>query len=264
LTVATLATLVAPRKDIRPSDAITVCDVCGRTLLRGETADPYLHGGERRLVCELCRGRAVSGGWIPEDESLGPRAQWGANERRRSLIGRLRGRRERPSHPPPEEDPWAPDWGEGPAEEEASEPEPAPEPELDPEPPPPPTPRRPPREQPVAGERHVHAVPASDEMKRVRALELFNVSEHPRTVAGIARSLGPPTVAVHNAGPDRSSVVTIVVAWELSWYRYEVDLADEANGVRVAEQGAELEELPEDDRGANAAADDGGLLALAS
>jgi hypothetical protein len=258
---------LAPRKDIRPSDAVTVCDVCGRTLLRGETADAYLHGGERRLVCELCRGRAVSGGWIPEDESLGPRAQWGAHERRRPLIGRLRGRRERPSPPAADEDPWAPDWGEGSADEAEEAPESeAQEPQEPPQPPPPPTPqpRRAAREQPVVGERHVHAVPASDEMKRVRALELFNVSEHPRTVSGIARSLGPPTVAVQNAGRDRSSVVTIVVAWELSWYRYEVDLADEANGVRVAEQGAELEELPEEDRGANATADDGGLLALAS
>ena len=29
-----------------------------------------------------------------------------------------------------------------------------------------------------------------------RALELFNASEHPRTVAGVARSLGLPGVAV--------------------------------------------------------------------
>ena len=39
-------------------------------------------------------------------------------------------------------------------------------------------------------------------------------------------------------------MVGIVVAWELCWYRYEVDLADEAAGVRVAAQGYELDELP--------------------
>jgi hypothetical protein len=39
------------------------------------------------------------------------------------------------------------------------------------------------------------------------------------------------------------SVVMIVVAWELSWYRYEVDLGNEAAGVRVTEQGSELCEL---------------------
>jgi hypothetical protein len=59
------------------------------------------------------------------------------------------------------------------------------------------------------------------------------------------------------------SVVTIVVAWELSWYRYEVDLGNEAVGVRVTEQGAELSELDQADQTANAAADEGGRLHLA-
>lgn len=245
-----------------------VCDVCGRTLLRGENADPYLHGGERKVVCELCRGRAVNEGWIPEDESLGPRAQWGAHERRRSLLGRLRGRRERPAHLSAEEewDPGTADWG---AEEHADAApeagrEPSPPPAATAQPPPPPTPpRRPPPPAPVVHERHVHAVPSSDEMKRARALELFNASEHPRSVAGIARSLGPPLVAVR-ADHQRTSIVTIVVAWELSWYRYEVDLADEANGVRIAEQGTELAELSQDDQAGNAEAGDGGTLELAA
>jgi hypothetical protein len=250
---------MAVRKDIRPSDTITVCDVCGRTLLRGERSDHYLHGGERKLVCELCRGRAVNEGWIPEDESLGPRAQWGEGDRRRSLFGRLRGRRERV---PPRAEPQ-PGWLDEP------EPEPEPQDELDAHeepqaaPPPPPPPPRRPAPRPPARERHVHAVPASDEMKQARALDLFNGSEHPRSVAGIARSLGPPLVVVR-ADRDRPSVVTIVVAWELSWYRYELDLADEAGGVRVASQGTELDELDEEERVGNAVADDGGLLALAA
>jgi len=54
-----------------------------------------------------------------------------------------------------------------------------------------------------------------------------------------------------------------VVGWELCWYRYEVDLADEAAGVRVVAQGAELEELEPREREANAEADDRGALALA-
>jgi hypothetical protein len=58
--------------------------------------------------------------------------------------------------------------------------------------------------------------------------------------------------------------VTIVVAWELSWYRYEVDLGNEAAGVRVTEQGSELSELDADDQTANAASDETGRLHLAA
>ena len=56
------------------------------------------------------------------------------------------------------------------------------------------------------------------------------------------------------------SIVTIVVGWELSWYRYEVDLADEAAGVRVTGQGDELAELDAADQQPNAAADERGEL----
>ena len=41
---------------------------------------------------------------------------------------------------------------------------------------------------------HIHAVPTNGEMKATRAVELFNASDHPRTVAGVARSLGAPGV----------------------------------------------------------------------
>jgi hypothetical protein len=245
------------RKDIRPSDTILVCDVCGRTLLRGERSDHYIHSGERKLVCELCRGRAVNEGWIPEDESLGPRAGWSGNDRRRSLLNRFRNRRPDPLREAPEES--RPDSFNGDFEpEELEDDEPADAP------PPPPPPPRVPESQPgrhERHERHVHAVPASTEMKHARSLELFNISEHPRTVAGISRSLGPPLVVVR-ADAVRPSVVTIVVAWELSWYRYELDLTDEAGGVRVAAQGQELEELDEEERAGNAVADEKGYLAL--
>ena len=51
--------------------------------------------------------------------------------------------------------------------------------------------------------------------------------------------------------------------WELSWYRYEVDLSDEAGGVRKEGQGAELSELAGRGAEANAAADERGGLHLA-
>jgi hypothetical protein len=97
------------------------------------------------------------------------------------------------------------------------------------------------------------------EVKLERALEVFNAGEHPRRVAGVARSLGEPSVAAHPVS-DSGSVVAIVVAWELCWYRYEVDLGDEAAGARVAAQGTELGELAEEDRLVNVTADEHGAL----
>ena len=66
-------------------------------------------------------------------------------------------------------------------------------------------------------------MPTTAEVKVERALELFNGSEHQRTVAGLTRTLGFPWAT---AVPDSSapSAVTVVVAWELSWYRDRVDV----------------------------------------
>jgi hypothetical protein len=93
-----------------------------------------------------------------------------------------------------------------------------------------------------------------------RALEIFNGGEAPRRVAGVARSLGPACV---RATPVAGGGVAIVVAWELCWYRYAVDLDDDgAAGMRIAAEGMELEELAAEDRVANAAADEHGMLSL--
>ena len=226
------------RKSITTSHAAVACDVCGRTLLRGEHADVFLVGGARRMVCELCTARATHEGWIREGLDLSAGTRRVGDGRRRSLLGRL-GRRRDNGHEELEP---------GGAEELYDlMPEAAPEPEPVYEPP-----REP---------RHVHAIPTNADLKKARALELFNASEHPRTVAGVARSLGQPIVAVRPSETE-GSVVGITVAWELSWYRYEVDLADEAAGVRVIAQGAELSELDEEDRVANATADERGELDL--
>src|SRR3954452_16167767 len=54
-------------KEVRPGLEDIVCDVCGRTMLKGERAEPYLApGGQRMLVCELCTDRAYAEGWIRE------------------------------------------------------------------------------------------------------------------------------------------------------------------------------------------------------
>jgi hypothetical protein len=221
-------------------------------LLRGENADVFLHGGQRRMVCELCTPRAAHEGWIREglDDA---RVRDRGERRSRSLLGRLRTRLSEVPQPAEE----APAPGEEPVYEEAPPLEPvheAPPPVVQPE-------------EPVYEEappaRNVHAVPTNADLKIARAVELFNLSEHPRTVSGVARSLGAPVVAVRPSQTE-GSVVMIVVAWELSWYRYEVDLGNEAAGVRVTEQGSELGELDQEDQTANAAADEAGRLHLAA
>jgi hypothetical protein len=225
-------------KDIRTSVHHATCDVCGRTLLRGESPEPYVVGGERRWVCDLCTSRALQEGWVREGTIPTYDRTDYARDRRRPLLGWLRGRR------PGVEMPHPPEIN-GPA---VSRPVPAvAEPAISP-----PTVREP---------RHVRAIPTNDEHKVAAAIEAFNSSEHPRTVAGVARSLGSPVVSVR-ASQTHQSLVKVVAAWELCWYRYEIDLADESGGVRVAAQGSELSELDPGEHEGNAGADESGLLAL--
>ncbi len=224
-------------KDIRTTQAHVSCDVCGRTLLRGERAETYIAGGTRREVCELCQPRALHEGWVREDAVLerGPRSPQG--ERRRSLLSRLRR---------PRSDDGA---GSGRGAEEHGADAPRPSSRVE---------RVERIEQPQRELRQVKAVPTNVEQRTASAIEHFNHSEHPRTVAGVARSLGAPVV-VARALEDSASIVTIVVSWELCWYRYEVDL--DGGSVRSAGQGYELEELEPADRvEANAVADEYGTL----
>lgn len=164
------------------------------------------------------------------------------NERRRSLLGRFRARRDAE---PAESTPL-----DGAAADSAiGEPVPA-------------GPRASRRiREPGREPRHVRAVPTSVEHKMASAIGMFNQSEHRRTLVGVARSLGPPAVSVLPS-ESRASVVNIVLSWELCWYRYEVDLSDDQPSVRVAGQGYELEELAEPEREVNAISDENGALAL--
>ncbi|MGO9753015.1 MAG: hypothetical protein ACLP8S_27790 [Solirubrobacteraceae bacterium] len=213
------------------------CDVCGRTLLRGEHAESFVNGNERRHVCQLCISRALHEGWVREGALQAQESGSSGSERRRSILGRLRPRRE-PSDPTP-----APDE----------------------DPPVSPRPKHDLSSTLARGRsretRHVRAVPASVEQKIVSAMGLFSASEHRRTVSGVARSLGSPVV---NVTPDEMhpSLVRIIASWELCWYRYEVDISDEVAGVRLIDQGYELTDLSEAERHANAAADEVGQLSL--
>ena len=61
---------------------------------------------------------------------------------------------------------------------------------------------------------------------------------------------------------DEHSLVTLVVAWELSWYRFTIDLGDASDPVTLAENGEELDQIDESHRDWNATIDgDGRLMA---
>jgi hypothetical protein len=220
--------------------------VCGRTLLRGEHAEVYIDGGARRSVCELCKSRALHEGWLREGTAPTYDEDARSSNRRGSFLSRLRRRREPAPEPPAPLD---------------AEPEYEPEPRAEPRPVPA-EPRQAPRRRdrtPTREPRHVRAVPMGAEQKIASAIAVFNNSEHRRTVAGVARSLGAPDVSIH-PNPEHSSLVDIVASWELCWYRYEVDLSDEVPVVRVAAQGYELDELTPQERQSNASYDEHGAL----
>jgi len=300
---------------IRTGAAQESCDVCGRTLLRGERAEIYIAGGDRRAVCELCTSRALHGGWVREGELPALEERRSGAPRRPSLLARIFGSRDGggPAGAQRRADASARSaraGGQGAAwvgrgdgargrragqdghrDEADHEHLDGGDPRPDDGAAPPwtletgaPSRRRPhaaaapsrgdgrrgrdglfgARRAAQAGRepRHVHAVPTSIEHRISSAVELFNASEHTRTVAGVARSLGLPEVSVHPSDIG-GSTVWLVVAWELCWYRYEVDLAEEEPAVRLSAQGYELSELGEIERQVNAVADERGRLHLA-
>src|SRR3954467_7885745 len=83
-------------REVKTNQTDIACDICGRTLLRGEHAEGYLAAGQRRQVCELCTARAQHEGWIRESggDDLALRHPRG-DGRGRSFIERFRARRER-------------------------------------------------------------------------------------------------------------------------------------------------------------------------
>src|SRR3954471_16978920 len=240
----------APKKELKTDEEPVACDICGRTILKGERTEPFLApGGRRRTVCELCIPRADHEGWIRESAQNDLPATRVRPQQRRSFVGRVREMFEadRKADPfAPADDEAAPVFDEQPAPRERER-----ERERD---------REPARTRARRDSRQVRAVPTTAEVKVDRALELFNSSNHPRTIAGIARSLGPAWV---HASPDAAapSMVTIVVAWELSWYRSGVARGDAEEPILLVEKGDELSELEEPLREWNALADDDGRLA---
>jgi hypothetical protein len=228
------------------------CDACGRTILRGERTTDYLTpDGERQRVCVLCRERVEEAGWVLAN-SQAARALAAAPRRRRGfrLGERLReyASRLRPAERPEDEAAEAkPERPPRPSRRPQPEPQHKPEPEPEPEPEPAPEPAPAVLIEPNTPERRVR-----------RALDEFNQSDQARVVAGLIRSLGLPQAAVRDvsAKPPR---VDVIVAWELSWYRWEVGLNGDGQ-VREVAKGAEVSELEGDELEWNASVDGEGRI----
>jgi hypothetical protein len=249
----TTRTIVTSQPDV-------ACDVCERRLLRGEQHDIFLAAGRRRTVCELCAPRAAHEGWMRERDSQSVSLPPMRPRRGRSFLERLRQVGRPPGAPvldgearpgtsrrdPPSYD-FLESYG-GADAGSAARATPAGVPTLLPD-----------GLAPLASSDDAGLQEAQAPTYAQRAAEVFNASEFPRRVAGVARSLGAPAVNVRSA-EHLDSVVVIVVAWELCWYRYEVDLSVELLEARVVAQGTELSELAPEERDANAAADDAGAI----
>jgi hypothetical protein len=232
-------------KQLRGLDEHRACDVCGRTMLKGERPEPYLAPSrERKLVCQLCASRAQKEGWIRESASSETPVQPPRPSERRGLFRR---RRRLVTADGDVALSNSPDrvGAEG-VEEKA---EPARTVVVG---------ERPPR---MRDPRHVRAVPTNAQLKIERAVDLFNESEHRRTVAGIARTLGTPHVSACTSSVSAAKVL-LTVAWELSWYQFAVDLSDSREPVRLHDRGHEIEELPGKVRHWNASAGEDGRIAV--
>jgi hypothetical protein len=94
-----------------------------------------------------------------------------------------------------------------------------------------------------------------------RAVARFNASEAGRTVIGLSRILGRPSVSV-GAAAGGAHEVRITVAWELSWYQWGVDVGDEPRPVFEIAKGGELAQLDAAAQQWNAAVGEDGTLSL--
>jgi hypothetical protein len=223
------------------------CDVCHRTMLKGEQAEPYLTPSrERRLVCQLCAPRAQREGWIREAAAPEMPARPQRAPERRGLLRRRRAavKSDEDVAAPLPVDP-APTSGMVERLDDDEEPRGL----LG-------------RRSRPRSPRHVKAVPTNAQLTIGRALEVFNASEHPRTVAGIARTLGTPHASASTSKSSAAEVL-LTVAWELSWYQFGVDLSDGREPVRPRGQGQELSELPSDAQDWNCTVDASGRIELA-
>ena len=223
-------------RSIVTSQPDVACDVCERRLLRGEQPDVFLAAGQPRMVCELCAPRAAHQGWKRSSDEHALSASPLRSRRARGLFERLRQTRRGESEAPrvdPADAQFDADGapfdrlpqsygflGADDVARSAGRPASRAESSASPS---------------AAGI-------GSDEQTRSpgpaaggplqQAIDVFNAGAYPRRVASLARSLGVPEVSVRPGEAVASSIV-IVIAWELCWYTYEVDL-DDMQGAEAA------------------------------
>ncbi len=212
------------------------CAVCGRRLLAGERPCTYVsRDGEEATVCELCKPRAEAAGWLRPEEAAELGASGALRERRRPRGQLLEGllarfdvaRGERAAAPQGRSEVVAP-----PGE----------------------------RTAPV-GAISASASPAAAEL--AEALRNFNFSDHRRTVAGLTRTLGAPRAgaqAIETAGGVPGFRIT--VAWELTWYQWEVAAGAYGIEVRESGKGETIDQLRAESRDWNLLAGNDGTLHL--
>src|ERR1700722_5542569 len=82
-------------RQLQTSQEPVICEICRRSLLRGEHPSHFRDGAELHTVCELCTGRALEVGWIRDGSTVADAVQT-RTVRARSLVGRLRARLEDP------------------------------------------------------------------------------------------------------------------------------------------------------------------------
>lgn len=213
-------------KDPDPS-----CAVCGRRLLPGERPIAFLTRDREEVeVCELCKARAEAAGWIRPEEVDASGSGGGGRDRRRGrgaqVLGGLWARGRQPAPEPDEDD-------------VPRRREPVPEPEAGGE--------LAPSSLPAAEPEPEPAVPGSATV--ADAVYAFNHSDHRRTVAGLTRTLGPPraTAIVRKANGD-GDVVRLTIAWELTWYQWEVAASGRGHEVRESGKGDTIDQLSTADR----------------
>jgi hypothetical protein len=192
-------------------------------------------------VCDLCRTKAQRAGWVRADRAPEPSPDEQSDEKPRRRL-RFRPRVSLVRNPPDDE------HGDG--GEKAEEAEEDADGGRD-------------RREPSRGRarRRRRGAAETPERRIRRAIDRFNRSEHRRTVAGLTRSLGSPRVAAITPA-DAPEQVRLTVAWDLSWYQWEVELSERETAVHSLGTGTEMSELGPADRAWNARAGEDGRLQL--